>query len=82
MLMNFVKAAQALIPPKPKGEPKYWTDEETAEELINSAYRQQYRGLGNSNGRERVLKDIKSCCVKLPTFSIKELNYSTQRIAL
>lgn len=66
MLMNFVKAAQALIPPKPKGEPKYWTDEETAEELINSAYRQQYRGLGNSNGRERVLKDIKKLLRKTP----------------
>lgn len=66
MLMNFVKTAQALIPPKPKGEPKYWTDEETAEELINSAYRQQYRGLGNSNGRERVLKDIKKLLRKTP----------------
>lgn len=66
MLMKFVKAAQALIPPKPKGEPKYWTDEETAEESVNSLYRQQYKSLGNANGRERVLKDIKKLLRKDP----------------
>lgn len=66
MLMKFVKAAQALIPPKPKGEPKYWTDEETAEERVNSLYRQQYKSLGNANGRERVLKDIKKLLRKDP----------------
>lgn len=66
MLMNFVKAAQALIPPKPKGEPKYWTDEETAEERINSLYRQHYKNLGNANGRERVLKDVKKLLRKSP----------------
>ena len=66
LLMKFVKAAQALIPPKPKGEPKEWSDEEIAEERINSLYRQQYKNLGNANGRERVLKDVKKLLRKSP----------------
>lgn len=66
LLMKFVKVVQALIPPKPKGEPKYWTDEETAEERINSLYRQHYKNLGNANGRERVLKDVKKLLRKSP----------------
>lgn len=66
LLMKFVKVVQALIPQKPKGEPKYWTDEETAEERINSLYRQHYKNLGNANGRERVLKDVKKLLRKSP----------------
>ena len=64
--MIFDKVVQALIPSKPKGEPKYWTDEETAEERINSLYRQHYKNLGNANGRERVLKDVKKLLRKSP----------------
>lgn len=58
------------------------TDEETAEERINSLYRQHYKNLGNANGRERVLKDVKKLLRKSPIFSTKEQSCSIQRIAL
>ncbi|MGN0503279.1 MAG: hypothetical protein ACI4HN_10165, partial [Ruminococcus sp.] len=59
MLMDFVATVQKLIPPKPLGKPNEWTDEETEQENINGAFRTQYKSLGNANGRERVIKDIK-----------------------
>lgn len=59
MLMDFVATVQKLIPPKPVGKPNEWTDEETEQENINGAFRSQYKSLGNANGRERVMKDIK-----------------------
>lgn len=59
MLMEFVATVQKLIPPKPVGKPNEWTDEETEQENINGAFRSQYKSLGNANGRERVMKDIK-----------------------
>lgn len=67
MLMDFVATVQKLIPPKPAGEPKYWTDEETEQENINGAFRSQYKSLGNANGRERVMKDIKKLLHKSRT---------------
>lgn len=59
VLMDFVTAVQSLIPAKPAGKPKEWSLEEEQQENINSAYRGQYRSLGNANGRDRVLKDVK-----------------------
>lgn len=64
LLMNFVTAVQPLIPPKPPGKPKEWSLEEEREENINGAYRGQYRSMGNANGRDRVLKDIKKLLCK------------------
>lgn len=64
LLMNFVATAQKLIPPKPTGSPKEWTPEETEQETINGAFRSQYKTLGNANGRERVMKDIKKLLYK------------------
>lgn len=64
VLMQFVAIAQKLIPPKPDGQPKEWTPEETEAENINGAYRTQYKSLGNANGRERVIKDIKKLLYK------------------
>lgn len=63
-LVKFVVAIQALIPPKPPGKPKDWTPEQEEEENINGAYRCEYKGLGNANGRERLLKDIKKFLCK------------------
>lgn len=59
MLMDFVATVQKLIPPKPARKPNEWTPEETEQENINGAFRSQYKSLGNANGRERVMKDIK-----------------------
>ena len=64
ILMKFVETAQALIPPKPKGEPKRWTDEEAAEECINSLYRKQYSYLSCVSGRDRIIKDVKKLLQK------------------
>ena len=59
MLMDFVATVQKLIPSKPVGKLNEWTLEETEWENINGAFRSQYKSLGNANGRERVMKDIK-----------------------
>lgn len=59
ILIKFVVAVQALIPPKPPGKPKDWTPEQEEEENINGSFRSEYKNLGNANGRERLLKDIK-----------------------
>ena len=67
MLMEFVATVQKLIPPKPVGKPNEWTDEETEQENINGAFRSQYKSLGNANGRERVMKDIKKLLHKSRT---------------
>lgn len=67
ILMDFVSTIQKLIPSKPTGEPKYWTLEETEQENINGVYRTQYKSLGNANGRERVIKDIKKLLHKART---------------
>lgn len=64
VLMDFVTAVQALIPARPAGKPKEWSFEEEQEENINGAYRGQYRSLGNANGRERLLKDVKKLLYK------------------
>lgn len=64
LLMDFVATAQKLIPQKPVGSPKEWTPEETEQETINGAFRSQYKTLGNANGRERVMKDIKKLLYK------------------
>lgn len=66
LLMDFVTAVQALIPAKPAGKPKEWSFEEKQQENINRAYRGQYRSLGNANGRDRVLKDVKKLLRKKP----------------
>lgn len=67
LLMDFVTAVQALIPAKPAGKPKEWSIEEEQEENINGAYRGQYKSLGNANGRDRVLKDVKKLLRKKPS---------------
>lgn len=59
ILIKFVVAVQALIPPKPPGKPRDWTPEQEEEENINGSFRGEYKGFGNANGRERLLKDIK-----------------------
>lgn len=59
LLMNFVAAAQKLIPPPPAGRPQDWPPEIAEQENINKAFRNQYHSLGNANGRERVMKDVK-----------------------
>ena len=59
LLMDFVSAAQQLIPPPPTGNPREWSDQEAEQEKIARAFRSQYKTLGNSNGRERIMKDIK-----------------------
>lgn len=60
LLMQFVEAAQALIPPKPPGEPKDWSEEEAKQERVNSAYRDLYKHLTYRGAREQVLKDCRS----------------------
>ena len=57
--MDFVKIVSKLIPPPPPGKPKEWSDEETAEENFNQAFRKHYKNLSFANGRERALKDVK-----------------------
>lgn len=76
VLMNFVKAVQALIPSKaPKidveefkelstEERQKRIEEANKEETVNGAYRVQYHTLANANGRERLLKDIKKLLCK------------------
>lgn len=64
VLISFVRTVQKLIPPKPSGKPNEWTDEEIEQEKINAAFRNQYTSLGNANGRERILKDIKKLLYK------------------
>lgn len=54
LLMEFVSTAQKLIPQP--GESK--------SESINKAYRSHYHTLGNSNGRDRIIKDIKKILIK------------------
>lgn len=66
LLMDFVTAVQALIPAKPAGKLKEWSFEEKQQENINRAYKGQYRSLGNANGRDRVLKDVKKLLRKKP----------------
>ena len=59
LLMDYVSTAQQLIPPPPTGNPREWSDQEAEQEKIARAFRSQYKTLGNSNGRERIMKDIK-----------------------
>ena len=64
LLMDFVAQAQRLIPPPPAGRPQEWPEEVAAQEKIDKAYRTQYHSLGNANGRDRVLKDVKKLLYK------------------
>ncbi len=64
LLMDFVAAAQRLIPPPPAGRPQEWPEEVAEQEKIDKAYRTQYHSLGNANGRDRVLKDVKKLLYK------------------
>ncbi len=64
LLMDFVAAAQRLIPPPPAGRPQEWPEEVAEQEKINKAFRNQYHSLGNANGRDRVLKDVKKLLYK------------------
>ena len=64
LLMDFVAQAQRLIPPPPAGRPQEWPEEVAAQEKIDKAYRNQYHSLGNANGRDRVLKDVKKLLYK------------------
>lgn len=60
LLMKFVEAVQALIPPRPPGEPKEWSDEEAAEERVNKPYRELFKYLSSRPVREQLLKDCRS----------------------
>lgn len=60
LLMKFVEAAQAIIPPRPPGEPKEWSDEEAAAEKINKTYRELFNSLTHRAPREQLLKDCRS----------------------
>lgn len=64
LLMAFVRAVQALIPPKPKGEPKEWTDEEREAEETNKLYRSLFSNLTYVGKRNHLLADVKKILPK------------------
>ncbi len=64
LLMAFVRAVQALIPSKPKGEPKEWTDEEREAEETNKLYRSLFSNLTYVGKRNHLLADVKKILPK------------------
>lgn len=67
VLMKFVRAVQAIIPPKPEGVPDDWTDEEKETERINKIYRDFYSSLSYTGKRGHLLTDVKKILKKKST---------------
>ena len=67
VLMKFVRAVQAIIPPKPEGVPDDWTDEEKEIEKINKIYRDFYSSLSYTGKRGHLLTDVKKILKKKST---------------
>lgn len=59
VLVKFVRAVQALIPPKPEGNPKEWSIEEQETERVNGPYRKLYDSLTYLGKRNHLLTDTK-----------------------
>lgn len=64
LLMTFVRAVQALIPPKPEGSPDEWTEEQQEAENTNKLYRGLFSHLTYVGKRNHLLADVKKILPK------------------